>query len=233
MPPSEAAVLAALQPVTDPELDQSVVELGFVHEVEIGDDGIVTVSVRLPTFWCSANFAFIMAEDMRAALQALPGFERVRIRLVDHFAAGKINAGIEQGRSFRAVFGDEAADDLEAVRNTFREKAFLGRQAVLIQELRQSGWSDERIVALDLAGLEGLAPSEARDRYRAALPADHAADSPIFSDLAGRPVAAGALAGHLREARRVRMSAEANGEMCRILLKARYAPATRMPEPAQ
>jgi metal-sulfur cluster biosynthetic enzyme len=231
--PSEAAVLAALQPVTDPELDQSVVELGFVHDITVDGDGTVTVGFRLPTFWCSANFAFIMAEDMRRALRALPGVERVRIRLVDHFAAGKINAGIEQDLAFREVFGAEAADDLEAVRNTFREKAFLGRQAALIHELRQSGWSDERIVALDLVGLECLPPSAARDRYRAALPADHAAASPVVTDLEGRPIAAAALTGHLREARRVRMSAEANGEMCRILLKARYAPATRMPEPAQ
>ncbi len=220
MPPSEAQVWAALRPVADPELDQSVVELGFVHEVSIEGD-TVAVAFRLPTFWCSANFAYIMAEDMRAALLALPGVARVRISLVDHFAASRINAGIEQGQDFRAVFGAEAADGLDKVRQTFKEKALLGRQAALIQELRQREWGAARITELTVGELAALPPSEAQRRYLEALDVAEP-KAPAFVDATGQPIAAAGLLDHLRQIRRVRMSAEANGEMCRILLEARY-----------
>ena len=222
MPPSEADVRRALAPVTDPELDQSILELGFVHAITI-DGSTVTIGFRLPTFWCSANFAFIMAEDMRDALKAVPGIDHVRIRLEDHFAAAKINAGIEEGRGFRAVFGNEAADDLQAVRRTFEEKARLGRQAALIRELRDQGWPDSRIVGLTRAELDDLPPSEARDRYRAILEPETPPEAPAITDTNGQPVPSTALADHLRTIRRIRTSAESNGEMCRILLKARYA----------
>lgn len=101
MPPSDrlAEVWTALEPVTDPELDESVVALGFIGSVA-EEDGAVTVEFRLPTFWCSANFAFIMAEDMREALASVPWVKRTEIRLVEHFAAEKINDVIAGRRGF-------------------------------------------------------------------------------------------------------------------------------------
>ena len=60
----EAEVWAALLAVTDPELDQSIVDLGFVTRVSV-EAGRVDVDFGLPTFWCSANFAWMIAEDMR------------------------------------------------------------------------------------------------------------------------------------------------------------------------
>ena len=64
----EAEVLARLAAVTDPELDEPVTALGFVERVAVAADGTVTVDFRLPTFWCAANFAYMMAEDMRDAV---------------------------------------------------------------------------------------------------------------------------------------------------------------------
>ena len=96
MPPNEerlAEVRAALDAVTDPELDQSVVDLGFITEMEVDGDR-VAVAFRLPTYWCSAGFAWIMAEDMRAALTRLPWVASAEVRLVDHFAAGRIHTFI-------------------------------------------------------------------------------------------------------------------------------------------
>lgn len=222
MPPSEADIRAALAGVNDPELDQSVVELGFIHEITI-DAGTVGIGFRLPTFWCSANFAFMMAEDMRDAISDVRGVKQVRIRLVDHFAAPKINAGIDQGSSFRRVFGDEAADDLDAVRATFALKARLGRQAALIQHLRDAGWPDSRIVSLNKGDLEALEPSPARDRFLGIIDREAPSTTRIITDTSGNTVAASELTQHLRTIRRIRTSAEANGEMCRILLQARYA----------
>ena len=64
----ESEVLACLDSVTDPELDEPVTDLGFVEEVTVGADGAVSIDFRLPTFWCAANFAYMMAEDMRDAV---------------------------------------------------------------------------------------------------------------------------------------------------------------------
>ena len=44
----ESEILAALDTVADPELDQPITELGFVRSVSVADDG-VTVHLRLPT----------------------------------------------------------------------------------------------------------------------------------------------------------------------------------------
>ena len=80
---SEQAVLAALRTVTDPELDESLVELGFVDSVRI-NGGDVAIVLRLPTFWCAPNFAYLMAVDARDATLRLPGVRQVHVALKDH-----------------------------------------------------------------------------------------------------------------------------------------------------
>ena len=52
-------VLRALEGVRDLELDQSLVELGFVAGVEVDEEHAV-VRLRLPTYFCAPNFAFLM-----------------------------------------------------------------------------------------------------------------------------------------------------------------------------
>ena len=44
-----AAVLAALDDVRDPELDEPVTTLGFVASCELAGDGTAEVHLRLPT----------------------------------------------------------------------------------------------------------------------------------------------------------------------------------------
>jgi metal-sulfur cluster biosynthetic enzyme len=249
VPPSEAstlvddraaAVMTALAAVVDPELDQSVVDLGFIAEVAVDDDR-VTVSFRLPTFWCSASFAWIMAEDMRTALSRLGWVRDADIRLVDHFAAEKINTGIAGGDSFREAFGDEAAGDLAALRENFRKKAFLGRMAAMIEALRADGHSDEAICALTVSNVATL-PGTAREigaepagepphdiaslaacylELREIFGGPAEPEAPAFVSVDGAPVTAAGFAAFLRDIRMTRRSVEANGEMCRILLAAR------------
>jgi metal-sulfur cluster biosynthetic enzyme len=219
---------AALRQVLDPELDQSVVELGFIADlVVVGDT--VSVTFRLPTFWCSANFAWIMAEDMRLALAALPWLKAADIRLADHFASDKINEGIARNRSFRETFADEAGDDLAGLRATFRRKAYLGRMSALIEGLRELGWRDEVIVDATLGGLAAVdAGSPVRpliDRYlelRAFFGGACRAGDAAFRTAEGEPIHAARLPAYLRDIRMTRRGVEANGEMCRILLAERY-----------
>jgi metal-sulfur cluster biosynthetic enzyme len=88
-----AEVMAALGDVLDPELDEPVTDMGFIESITLRA-GDLDVVFRLPTFWCSANFAFLMATDMKAAVERLSWARQVTIRLVDHFAARKINQGV-------------------------------------------------------------------------------------------------------------------------------------------
>jgi len=231
MPTSEARIAearAALAAVTDPELDQSVVDLGFIAGLAV-DGGAVAVSFRLPTFWCSAGFAWIMAEDMREALLRLPWVASADVRLVDHFAARRINAGVAAGAGFGSAFGDEAAGDLDALRETFRRKAYLGRMAALIEALRATGMADAAIAALAIRDLAALpVPADVVARYRdlrAAYGGPSGEGDAAFRKPDGAAIPAAMLGAWLRDVRMTRRGAEANGEMCRILLRGRYGAA--------
>ena len=228
-------VQSCLATVMDPELDESVTELGFVTEIELFGAGEVRIGFRLPTYWCAANFAFLMADDMRVAVQALPWVTRVEVRLHEHMYAEAINQGVALGSGFQASFGAAAEGDLEAVRRTFLLKAFQRRQADLLQHLLAAGHAAPALVALDLDALECLPLPDADaegerlvERYleRRAVAGG---GSKAFVDAEGRVIAADALAGHLRDARRVGVNAEFNGALCRGLLAVRYGEAEPQP----
>ena len=218
-------VWAALDEVMDPELDRSVAEMGFIERVAVEGDA-VTVEFRLPTFWCAANFAYLMAWDMAAAVEALPGVARAEIRLLDHFAAPRINAGIAAGRRFEEVFGDEAGGGLDRLRRTFLEKAYLRRQLAVADALKALGGAVDRGVGAlrRQAAANGGELPVLVTRYlslRAALLGRVADDAPAFVTLTGEPLPEHGLAEYWRTARRSLRSMDANAEMCRIQLQAR------------
>ena len=219
------AVWAALRTVTDPELDRPLTDLGFVQAVHL-DDRDVHVELRLPTYWCAANFAYVMASDARDAIERLPGAGRVEVELVDHFESARITAGVCDGQSFEDVFPDEATDGLDGVRRTFRRKAFLGRQAPVLASGRAT-LPDEEVVALTLGdgspppGVDVVEWGDYLTRRKdMGLPED--AGALAFTTPAGDPLEAATLDVYLRVARSVRISAAANAELCTGLLAARY-----------
>ena len=77
----QAEVWARLQGVTDPELDESVTELNFVTKADVDPENRVHIEFRLPTYWCAANFSFLMADDMRRAVSALDWVKGVSVVL--------------------------------------------------------------------------------------------------------------------------------------------------------
>ncbi|MBW8712017.1 MAG: iron-sulfur cluster assembly protein, partial [Mycobacterium sp.] len=115
----ESDILAALDTVADPELDQPITELGFVRSVNMG----VTVHLRLPTAFCSPNFAYLMASDAYDALRALDGIGEVRVLLDDHHDSDKINEGLAAEAGYVGTFGAEAEESLDELRTTFLRKA--------------------------------------------------------------------------------------------------------------
>ncbi|HVV19303.1 MAG TPA: iron-sulfur cluster assembly protein, partial [Pseudonocardiaceae bacterium] len=70
---AHAAVWAALATVRDPELDEPLTDLGFVASCEVSAAGAVAVRLRLPTYFCAPNFAFLMVADAYDAVSAVPG----------------------------------------------------------------------------------------------------------------------------------------------------------------
>ena len=103
--PRRDEIWARLSTVSDPELDESVAAMGFVESIEISDSGKVRIGFRLPTYWCSPNFAFLMAHDMREAVEGLDWVRRAEIALTNHCNAEEINRGIG-GRDARKRFFD-------------------------------------------------------------------------------------------------------------------------------
>jgi hypothetical protein len=61
--PLRASVLRALDDVRDPELDEPLTSLGFVATCTVSEQGDAKVRLRLPTYFCAPNFAFLMVAD--------------------------------------------------------------------------------------------------------------------------------------------------------------------------
>jgi metal-sulfur cluster biosynthetic enzyme len=225
-----AGVMSALDMVLDPELDEPVTSMGFIQDVAL-NGRMAEIAFRLPTFWCSANFAFLMASDMREAVERLEFIDEARVRLVDHFAAGKINRGVAERVGFGAVFAGEARGDLDDIRRAFRERAFLGRQDRLL-ELLIERCGVETALAGTMTDLERLAGHDAPEIRGAAMRylamrrhegGSTAASDPAFIALTGEPIRPDTYAMHRRASRGVRSAAEANAAMCRIYLEARIS----------
>jgi metal-sulfur cluster biosynthetic enzyme len=217
------AVWAALGEVVDPELDEPVTALGFVAACRVEDDGTVRVRLRLPTYFCAPNFAFLMVADARDAVLRVPGVRRADVALDEHFAAEAINAGVADGRGFVGTFGDLAADELDELRRDFLRKAVLAATDRACRELSADGSGPERWTTLTLGEVAHLpAVRRLRDR-RASLGLPAGDGDPLIVDPeSGAGVEAAALALHLRRARLTRVSVEANGDVCRGLLHGRY-----------
>jgi metal-sulfur cluster biosynthetic enzyme len=221
-------VLARLARVTDPELDESITELGFVTGVAVDHAGLVSIGFRLPTYWCAANFAFLMADDMRREVLGLPWASGVSIALGEHMYAETINRAITGGLSVQAAFAEEADGDLDALRKIFDMKAFQRRQLALLDGLLASGHDVESLLALDVATLRNTTndPDNAKRiaRYleRRGIPGSAGDHDPAFVDEAGVAVTPETYLAHRRVLRRISVNVEFNGALCRGLLAARF-----------
>jgi metal-sulfur cluster biosynthetic enzyme len=219
----KAAILDALGRVLDPELDEPILQLGFVQSLSV-DDHHAIITLQLPTSWCAINFAFIMAEDARAALLGVDGIKQVTVRVGDHASAEEIEAAVNNGKPFSAAFPGEGGLGLAALQGVFLRKGFLVRQERLLRELRDAGLSAALISALRI-GKQSVA-SDALHRYlqrRAELGLDCSPEAPLIVDQTGAPIATEQLEDHYQRIRTVRVSLEANGSFCRAVLATRRA----------
>jgi len=78
--PLEPAVVEALRGVYDPEIPVSIFDLGLIYNLEISDEGVVTIVMTLTSPTCP------VAEEIpgwiREAIAAVTGVKKAEIRLV-------------------------------------------------------------------------------------------------------------------------------------------------------
>jgi metal-sulfur cluster biosynthetic enzyme len=219
---TRANVLDALGTVYDPELDEPITSLRFVTSCRVSAGGDVDVRLRLPTPQCAPNFAFLMAADAREAVRRLPEVREVTVVLEDHYTGDEINAAIDRGGTFAHAFPGETDGDLGPLRELFRRKALVARQSRLCEALLAQGATPEEVTALRVADLPGEPDARRCLALREELGISSAGDAPAFVRPDGAALAAGELRHWLRVARLVRTSLEANGGICRSLLRVRY-----------
>jgi metal-sulfur cluster biosynthetic enzyme len=211
----------ALATVRDPELDAPITELGFVTDVSV-DGGRAAIRLRLPTYFCAPNFAYLMVADAHDAVAAVPGVSAVSVRLEDHFASAEINGGVAAEAGFTGSFPGQAAGELDELRTTFRRKAHLAGVERACSTLVAAGWSVDQLAAARLRDLPSSPERDALLRRRGDLGLSEAGDQPVVVDDQGRAVPAAQLPRFLRFAQATRVSIDGNGHLCRGLLKTRY-----------
>lgn len=218
-----AEVLAGLGAVRDPELDEPITSLGFVTSCTVSGDGNAVVRLRLPTYFCAPNFAFLMVADTYDAVAGTEGVRSTEVVLEDHFAAAAINEGVAARAGFARTFDGEASGELDQLRADFLRKAVLAGTDQVCRPLLADGRDPGELLTMTLGELP---PSDELDRLRArrtelGLPAG--ADAALLIDpTTGTTVDVGALPLYLRRARTTRVGIEANTGLCRGMLRHRY-----------
>jgi metal-sulfur cluster biosynthetic enzyme len=215
-------LLRALETVRDPELDEPITSLGFVASCTVSADGDAQVRLRLPTYFCAPNFAYLMVADAYDAVSALPGVRRTEVVLEDHFASDAINGGVAAQAGFVASFDGEAIGELSELRAGFLRKAVMAGTDQVCRPLLAAG-ADPALFDMTLGEVP---PSRALSRLRErraelGLPAGDGA--PLLIDpVTGLRVDPGAVPLHLKRAQVTRVSIEANAGICRGMLRHRY-----------
>ncbi len=222
-PPGAIRVLAALEAVRDPELDEPITSLGFVTSCTVSADGDAQVHLRLPTYFCAPNFAFLMVADAYDVVSVMDGVRRAEVVLEDHFAADAINGGVAARAGFARSFDGEAAGELHELRTDFLRKAVLAGTDQLCRPLLAAGAPPRALAGMTLGELPPSRELERLRQRRAELGLPAGDDAPLLIEPAtGLPVGDDAAPLHLRRARTTRVSVEANTSICRGMLRHRY-----------
>ena len=188
-PPGAARVLAALDAVRDPELDEPITSLGFVSSCTVSADGDAQIRLRLPTYFCAPNFAFLMVADAYDAVSAMPGVRTTEVVLEDHFASDAINGGVAARAGFARSFDGEAVGELHELRADFLRKAVMAGTDLVCRPLAAAGTAPAELAALTLGQAPPSAALERLRQRRAELGLPAADDAPLLIDPAtGAPL---------------------------------------------
>jgi len=218
-----SAALAALATVRDPELDEPITALGFVASCTISCEGQATVRLRLPTYFCAPNFAFLMVADAYDAVTAVPGVAGAEVILEDHFASDAINAGVAAQAGFVRAFDGEAVAELGDLRARFLRKAVMAGTDLVCRPLVAAGMTPAELLGLTLGRVPASRELERLRQRRTDLGLPAGDDAPLLIDpQTGERIAESAVPLHLRKARVTRAGIEANTSICSGMFRVRY-----------
>ncbi|GAB3240120.1 hypothetical protein [Kineosporia babensis] len=186
----------------------------------VADGAHVYVRLRLPTYFCAPNFAYLMVADAHDVVTKLAWVDTVTVRLEDHFASEEINGGVADDAGFSGSFPGQAEGELDELRATFQRKAHTACLERSCRSLIEAGWEVEGLASARLSDLPPGTATEALLRRRAEIGLSHQPGDPLMVDSSGAPVAD--VPKHLRFAKTVRVSIDGNGIFCRGLLATRY-----------
>ncbi|MEV5297901.1 iron-sulfur cluster assembly protein [Amycolatopsis methanolica] len=218
---TEAQARRALDTVIDPELDEPITDLGFVRSLEVSG-AAVTVHLRLPTSFCSPNFAYLMASDAKDALSVLPGVGEVAVFLDDHHDSDLINRGLAADAGYRGTFGHEAEESLAELRATFRRKAHTAAMERVLTAMLRAGLPEDGLHDVVLGDLPPGPATAALLRRREVLGLSIERSAYALVDDDGNRYPREEVPLRLRFARSIRISIDGNAHFCRGLLRTRY-----------
>ncbi len=222
----QGSVWRALDTVLDPELDEPITDLDFVESCTVSEDGVATVGLRLPTFFCAPNFSYLMVADAYDAVSAVDGVTRADITLADHHASTEINGGVAAQAGFVGSFDGsdqgEAVAELDDLRLQFFRKAALAGQDRVARPLVDAGVGPDELSDMNLGEVPPSSDLVRMRERRAALGLAHDDGAPLLIDADGVRITPGQVPLHLRRARLQRVGIETNGEFCKSLLQTRY-----------
>src|SRR5690242_19550020 len=158
--PTVDRALRALATVRDPELDEPITALGFVTSCTVSAGGDARVRLRLPTYFCAPNFAFLMVADAYDAVSGVAGVRSTEVVLEDHFASDAINGGVASRAGFAVTFDGEAVSELHELRADFLRKAVLAGTDQVCRPLLAAGTSRAALLELTLGDLPPSRPLE-------------------------------------------------------------------------
>jgi metal-sulfur cluster biosynthetic enzyme len=218
-----SAALAALTTVRDPELDEPITTLGFVASCVVSRAGRAVVRLRLPTYFCAPNFAFLMVADAYDAVTAVPGVRSAEVILEDHFASDAINAGVAAQAGFAASFDGEAVAELGDLRAQFLRKAVMAGTDLVCRPLAAAGVTPAELLVLTLGAVPSSRELIRLRQRRAELGLPAGDDAPLLVDpQTGARIDEAAVPLHLRKARVTQAGIEANTSICSGMFRARY-----------
>ena len=218
------ALLRALDTVRDPELDEPITALGFVAACDITAAGDALVRLRLPTYFCAPNFAFLMVADAYDAVSAIPGVRETPKSCWRTISPPTPStAGVAAQAGFAQSFDGEAVGELHELRADFLRKAVMAGTDQVCRPLLAAGTAPAELPGSRWARCRrpGRWTGSGERRAELGLPAGD--DAPLLIDpKTGEPVSPAATPIHLRRARLTRTSIESNGSICRGMLQHRY-----------
>jgi ATP-binding protein involved in chromosome partitioning len=100
MATTPSAVLDALRPIVDPDFGRSIVDLGFVKNIEIRD-GAVSFAIELTTPACPVKAEFEKAA--RERVLALDGVDRVDVTMTSNTRGRTVGVGASQSEVLKGV----------------------------------------------------------------------------------------------------------------------------------